>query len=431
MPVFGASRRRRSTEPGAGYTIIRDAKVALEDGQVKHGDIVIRNREIADVPDRADLRKFPGAQVVQAPPGSLITYGLMERHFHGGWGVDFNLNSVDDLKLLLEKLPEKGITRILPTVMTGTEAELEQALRNVETLREFTRNNPQSVQIEGIHLEGPFISLEKRGSHDASQIRSAIAKRVELMEQLLAIAPDIKLVTMAPEIDPDGSLMTFLKTRGIRISVGHSMVDKEDMAQAIRRGATGVTHTFNAMRSVGHRKGGVMNSANLEGPIPVAANSPKVYPEIIADGYHVHRDAVNWLLSHYGDIRYNRVVAVSDGMALAGLPDGAEAMLGGQIVRNEHGVARNQEKNLAGSTAFLTDCVRNLASWGLGLANAVQLATRNPADSLGMGDRLGRIAKGNLADLVFWDPDTLEVMSTWINGKPVFQRSNQAKVTGH
>ena len=429
-----ASGAKDTVQFSGGYqprtVAIEDARIAQSDGTVLKGAVVINGKKIVSVTKELPeaLRHNKSALVIKAPPGSLLTPGLIEQHTHGGWladkntGVNFNLASVEDMKALLDSYPAQGITRLMPAVMTGTFDEMDRALANLETLIATTREKPGAVQIEGIHLEGPFISTAKRGAHNEQQIQAATLVGLALLKRIFAVAPDLKLITIAPEIDGAETLIKYCVSRGVRVNMGHTAATGEQARQAIDWGVTGVTHTFNAMDGITHKPG-------KSGIIPVVTNSPQVSPEIIADGHHVNPDTVGMFLNN---LHNQNAILVSDGSGLVGAPEGAESELGGQKVFNRGGAAVNEEGNLAGSTAFLTDCVRNVVDWGIKtLPQAVVLASKNPAAFLGFDAesretegkaRLGQIAPGFNADLVLWDEGRKEVLQTWIDGQSAFQK---------
>lgn len=392
--------------------VIIGADVLLPEGGAAERTVTMKDGKIAVVsrlPVAAwRARLLPGAEVIRAPENSLLAPGLIEQHIHGGYGVNFNLSSPDAIKALLKQLPQHGITAIVPTVMTGTETEMMRALENLDRIMAWSRENPGRVKIAGIHLEGPFISLKKRGAHDARQVRRPGVHGdlgIDLLARMLAMAPGIRLVTMAPELDPDGRVTRYLTERGIKVSAGHTCATAEQMEAAIGRGVTGLTHAFNAMPGLHHRE---------PGPVSAVMESDKVFPEIIADGHHVNPAMIKLLADNTPNL-----VAVSDASPLAGLADGASGELGGQPVTLQGGQVVNAEGNLAGSGIFVTDSVRNFVRWGLKkLDGAIRLATENPGRFLGL--QTGQIKPGLPADLTLWDKDTLQVMGTWIDGNRVY-----------
>jgi N-acetylglucosamine-6-phosphate deacetylase len=220
-------------------------------------------------------------------------------------------------------------------------------------------------------------------------------------------------VTLAPEQDEELAYTKFLTQRRIRVSAGHSNATVEEMEDAIDAGVTGITHLYNAMRPFHHREPGIVS---------VALNRDDLYTEIISDGVHVHPEAVRLALRNKPR---ERVILISDCLALAGLPEGSCLEFGQQRVTNRNGQAINEEGRLAGSTTFVNHCVKNLVFWELmTFPQAVQFATANPADYLGIGKEYGRILPGYYADVVLWDKNTLEVKITLINGEIIYQQQN-------
>lgn len=386
--------------------IITDATLVRGNGQLTQESLIIQgNRILGITPDppaslllnQEDVEIYPAA-------GMLLTPGLIDQHFHGGFGCHFNNSSIGEINRLMEKLPSFGITGSVPTVMT---APIIDMLTAVNTLEEVVHHSkPTQCRVLGIHLEGPFLNPDYRGAHPPGEL---LPKSLTDLQDL--ISPNLRLVTLAPELDPQGEMIRLLVERGVRVSAGHSGATFAQMKQAVRRGVRCVTHLFNAMCPFHHREPGVIGAA---------LNDDMLYVELIGDGFHIHPEALRMATLAKDP---EKLILISDCLSLAGMGEGESVMFGNQPVTNRQGRAINAEGHLAGGTLFLNDCFKNLLKWKiLSVGGAVHMASANPATFLGFGQELGKLEPNYLADLVLWDRKTMEVQATWIDGNLVYSR---------
>jgi N-acetylglucosamine-6-phosphate deacetylase len=394
--------------------VITDALLVLPTGVVQHTLVIEGNRIVAITPEAPAslLLNQDDVEIISAK-GCTVTPGLIDQHTHGAFGVNFNETRISDVQGLLAKLPSYGVTSIVPTVMS---APLEDMVSACNTLEEVIHlASPDRTRVVGLHLEGPFISPLRNGAHPPSALQSTLdAETLGLL-----ISPNVKIITLAPELDPTGEAIAKLCGMGIRVSIGHSDATWEQSTRATDAGACGVTHLYNAMRPLNHREPGIVGAA---------LNDDRLYVELIADGAHLHRVAIQTALRNKPA---DKVILITDGLALSGLPEGDSIMFGNQPVTQGQvslggmvgccGI--NASGTLAGSTTFLDACVRNLVQWGcLRFDQAVRLATQNPAAYLGLSD-VGQLKVGQLADIVLWDNATLQVKNTWIDGQLVYSKN--------
>jgi N-acetylglucosamine-6-phosphate deacetylase len=394
--------------------LIENAQVVLPQDQILSGQtVMVEGSHIKAVGQQAisalGYGPMPDAQRIDAQ-GAYLTPGLIDQQLNGAYGTDFSQCSLTQAQEVLTRLPQQGITSILPTVVTAPIMDMVSAVNTLEETMHLSP--PDRTRMIGIHLEGPFLNPQARGCHPAAHIVAPDMDDVQIL-----VSPNTRLMTLAPEQDPEGELVHFLFERGVRVCAGHSLASSPQMAKAIEKGLRGVSHLFNAMQPLHHRQPNLLSTA---------LQDDRLYVSLIADGVHIDRDLLFLALRCK---KPGALILISDAMALAGLPDGTRQDFAGQVVTNEGAKgARNQDGTLAGSTSLLSTCVRNLVQWGiLSFAEAIQLATVNPAQFLGFGDRLGQITAGYLADLVLWHPDTLAVQATWVEGQCVYQ-SNGNKV---
>lgn len=398
-------------QSNSALTIIADTLIATPDGRTVPGSVVLENGRIREIRPEA-----PGAALlsredieVVSGQGCFLTPGLVETHFNGGLGCNLNDSGIREIQQLLARLPAHGITSVLLTAIT---APMEDLFQTIQTLEEVIHHQPpNAARVHGLHLEGPFINPKYRGSHPEKDV---LEPGLENITPLLS--PNVKMVTLAPELDAGGSVLSHLVERGILVSAGHSGATYEDIKQAMGRGLSSITHLFNAQRPFHHRDPGFLAAA---------VNEEELWVQIIGDGDHVAPAALEMILR--AKHPRSKLILVSDAYPMAGLADGAEAVFGRQRVTLQDGQAKNEEGRLVGGHVLLDGCVRNLVNWNISsFGEAIQLATANPAAFLGIGDQVGVLEAGKRADLVLWDQATLTVRTTWIGGKPVYNRNTAA-----
>jgi len=296
--------------------------------------------------------------------------GAIDLQINGALGVSFNQISAENYHLLPEickMLWQMGIDAFLPTLVTTSLADLH---RSMFYLAQFVgKSQPRSAQIIGLHLEGPFLNPNKRGAHPLEHLQELNLKNIQaLLQDFTGI---VKLITLAPELDPTGKCIAYLVNQGIIVSMGHSQADQEAVAIAIEQGASMVTHIFNAMPSLHHRQVNLLTEALL---------NKNLYCGAIADGIHVHPRLMELLLRLKG----KQLFLVSDALAPLGLPDGVYPWDQRQI-KIEQGTARLPDGTLAGTTLPLWQSVLNLVRWGIcDLTTAINTVTQTPCEILGI-----------------------------------------------
>jgi N-acetylglucosamine-6-phosphate deacetylase len=309
---------------------------------------------------------------------------------NGFAGVDFFAADTDGYRRAGEALLQCGVTAYQPTFITSPEEELTAALQEVPP-------NGATPRIIGAHLEGPFISPERLGTHPAEAQRDPDPL---LLERLLAAGP-VSHVTLAPELPGALELIDMLCARGITVACGHSNATAAEARAAFARGAKTVTHIFNAMRPLATREPGLAGAALVSDDVTV---------QVILDGVHLADDTARlvWQAAQ------GRVALVTDAIAAAAAGDGSYTLAGVDF-EVENGVARSSDDVLAGSTVLMIEAVRNLVSLGAPLAAALGAATQVPARIAGRPE-LGTLRPGSAADIVILD-DRLEVVRVLVRGE--------------
>jgi N-acetylglucosamine-6-phosphate deacetylase len=340
-----------------------------------------------------------------ALPAGVLLPGFVDLQVNGYFGVEFPAGA-DGLARVVTGLPQTGTTAVLPTYVTSPPGALASALR--ETAAIAAGLPSRAARMLGVHAEGPFISPARKGAHHEAWITDPTPAAVD--ELLEAGQGVLRLVTLAPERPGAMAAITRLTEAGIVVGLGHTDATARQMDEAAGRGARMVTHLFNAQRPLHHREPGVVGEALTD---------PRLTCGLIADMYHVVAQVC--LLAFRA--APGRIFAVTDAAACAGMPPG-RYLLGGEPIELPAGDGVppvRADGTLAGSALRMDVAVANLVSAGIGLPEAVEAATRVPADLIGRPD-LGRIAPGAAADLT-WLGDDLRARSTWVGGELVYSRS--------
>jgi len=343
---------------------------AVVDGVLVPGDVELSDGRISGVG-------------LAAPNGSGIAVpGFVDLQVNGFGGIDFLEADAGGFRRAGDALLETGVTAYLPTLITSPEEQLLAAMQEIPA----DGSGPRAL---GVHLEGPFLSPQRLGTHVASWRRDPDPA---LLERLLDGGP-VRLMTLAPELPGADELIDTLIARGVRVSLGHSDATAAQANEAFDRGARTVTHLFNAMRPFRHRDPGIVGAALARDDVLV---------QIILDGIHLAPETaqVVWRAAA------GRVALVTDAITGAPLGDGSFSF--GELDVSVHdGTVRGPDGVLAGSVLTMIDAVRNLHALGASFVDAVAAATSVPAAVLGRAD-VGRLAPGLPADVVVLD-DRLEI----------------------
>ena len=314
--------------------------------------------------------------------GATVIPGLVDVHNHGNSGADFSDGDYEGLKKMAAYLAANGITSFAPASMTLPYDVLEKAFA---TARQLVEEAPENhARLMGIQMEGPYFSEKKKGAQNGEYLKNPDFEGFKALFD--GCGGLVRIVDVAPEL-PGAAEFVEKASKLCTVSVAHTDSDYDHAKEAFQRGATHLTHLYNAMPGIHHRKPGV---------IPAAVEDPHVRAELICDGMHIHPASVRLAFSIFGGAR---MVLVSDALRCCGMPDG-EYELGGQAVFLSGGVAKLADGTLAGSATNLFDCMRNAILFGIPEADAVRASTFNPACALGVQDRIGSIATGKLADFI-------------------------------
>jgi N-acetylglucosamine-6-phosphate deacetylase len=359
------------------------------DGQA----VLVDGARIAAIVPASDIPLDAQRQVL---PGGILAPGFIDAQVNGGGGILFNERpDPQSLAELAAAHGRCGSTALMPTFITDRPDAMKTAIAAVR--QAIAERRPG---IAGIHLEGPFLSVARKGAHDPALIRPMTDQDVDLV---LDTGLDTVLLTVAPE-NASPQQIRRLVDGGVTVSLGHTDASYEVAMAAADAGARGVTHLFNAMSQMQHRAPGVVGAALDHGGL---------WCGIIADGHHVHPAALsNALRAKRGP---GRLLLVTDAMPTAG-DEGDVFLLNGRKVTRRDGVLTLDDGTLAGSDLTMDAAVAfAVGRLDVSLAEALRMASLYPAEFLGLADKRGRIAAGHAADLVHLDAG-LTATATWIGG---------------
>ncbi|ASF41441.1 N-acetylglucosamine-6-phosphate deacetylase [Halobacillus halophilus] len=332
--------------------------------------------------------------------------GFIDVHIHGAHGHDVMDGTHEALTGMARSLPAEGTTSFLATTMTQSSETITQALKNIKAYMNAEQTGRQA-EILGIHLEGPFLSINKAGAQPHEHILPPSTEQFDRWQE--ESGGQIRLVTLAPEVPGGLNFIEHLTARGVIASIGHSEATFDQVEEAVDAGARHVTHLYNQMSGFHHRDPGVVGAALL---------NERVKVEMIVDHVHARPEAVQLAYHH---TKAERTILITDAMRAKCLPEGTYD-LGGQQVDVKGGEARLGDGTLAGSVLTLQKALKNMRQHTeLPWEDLVRITSLNAAEQLGLDERKGKIEKGKDADLVLLD-ENLEVVTTVCNGEIAYQR---------
>jgi N-acetylglucosamine-6-phosphate deacetylase len=345
----------------------------------------------------------PGTAPIIHEPEALVAPGFIDLHVHGARGRDLMDGTLESLQTVAETLASHGTTSFLATTLSAPDSDTETAITGFANHHAKVNAGARPL---GLHLEGPFLNPDRKGTHNANYLRlpdiHAFRRYVTLSRN------NVLKMTIAPELEQAIALIREASGLGIQISIGHTDATEEVARAAVEAGAAQATHVFNAMRPMHQREPGILGFVLTDG---------RVFAEVIADGVHVHPTMLRLLLRLKG---VDRTILITDGLSAVDMPEGRYP-LGDKTVVVERGACRDADGVLAGSILTLDVAVRNLVNWlDVPLHEALTAASATPARSMGL-DRKGIIAAGADADLVFLDQH-LRVVKTMVGGRVVYSR---------
>jgi N-acetylglucosamine-6-phosphate deacetylase len=375
-------------------TALLNARVLRDEGFSEGECVLIEGERIAAIVAPEDARCRDARR--RDLGGALLLPGFIDAQVNGGGGVLFNdAPAVEAIRTLGSAHRRFGTTGFLPTLIS---TDLETVARAIAAVRAALAARVPGVL--GIHIEGPFLNVERKGVHDPAVLRELDPSALGLLTSLRG---GRTVVTLAPEMTtPD--MIAQLVAKGVIVSAGHTNASYAQMRAALAHGLTGFTHLFNAMSQLTGREPGAVGAA---------LDDQNSWCGIIVDG--VHTDPVVLRIALRCK-RHERFMLVTDAMPSVGTRESSFVLQGRRVsVRGQ--ACFDEDGRLAGSNLDMASCVRNAVSiLGVSLPEAVRMASQWPAEFLGLGQEYGRIAPGYRANLVLAD-DELNVLETWIDGR--------------
>lgn len=376
---------------------------ALINGRIFTGEktifnrvVVIDGKKIKEIVKSEDLdRLYPNIEKKDIN-GNLIAPAFIDLQLNGCGGVLLNENvSVNTFKIMNETNIKYGCTLYAPTLITCSDNKIESALQVMEEIEDL-----ESLGVLGLHIEGPYISVEKKGTHREDLIRVLSDEMIKKISK-----SKTAIFTLAPEKAKPEHIKMLIEG-GVKVSMGHTNATYEEVMEKKPYGITLATHLYNAMSSFNHREPGVIGAI---------FDSKDLKAGIIVDGFHCHYASVRIAKELLGENLY----LVTDAASPAGT-DMTEFIFEGKRCFCKDGQLRNEEGNLAGSVLTMDQGVRNLVEHvGVSLEEALRMASLYPAKTMNIDDRYGRIVAGYTANLVILD-EKIELIDVIVRGVSKF-----------
>lgn len=382
----------------SGMQILADHK------WIKDHAIVVEGQHIRAIIPNEMIKHHLPAQKHEFPNDHFLVPGFIDLHVHGAKGSDVMDATHEALLTISRTLAAEGVTGFLATTMTAENEQIERVLSLIPEAMVAV----DGAAIFGVHLEGPFIAKEKKGAQSGEEV---VLPDVALIKQWQKLAQGtIKLVTLAPELKGALELIHALRNMDVIASIGHTNATYDETSAAISAGCSHATHLFNAMRGIHQREPGAAGALLLADDLSV---------ELIVDGIHLHPAMVDLC---YRLKAKEHLMLVTDAMRAKCMRNG-QYDLGGQLVNVQDGKATLKDGTLAGSTLRMPQAIKNMTAFtNCLLADAIYMASYNPAAKLGLVDRKGSIEVGKDADLVVLKSD-LSVLFTMREGQKIFEQT--------
>lgn len=373
--------------------LFKNAKILLH-GKLQTVDFVVENHQFTKIQPNIQIDALCESIDLE---NQLVCPGLFNIHTHGAMGYDFNMATLDEMKIIMDYYLQNGVTSILPTIMTDDYDVIHAQLKRLAELKTLYPS------IKGIHLEGPFLSLKYKGAMPESSI---VLPDINLFKSFIESSNHlITYTTIAPELKGAIKLIKYAKKQGIQVTLGHSNAGFSETLAALKAGANSFTHLFNAMRPLNHHDPGILGAALYS----------KAYTELILDGKHLDKDTVLMLKSVKS---MNRLIIITDSIMATGLQDGFYYLGTNQIKITDGDARLVSSDTRAGSTLNPYQAVLNFSKFThTPIEKTVPLMSHNPAKLLKLDDHYGDIAIGKYADFIVIKDSALT--QVYLHGKKI------------
>jgi N-acetylglucosamine-6-phosphate deacetylase len=373
-------------------TAYTGGSILLEDGFVEGYAVLADGDVIEAIVKRDDVPT--DARIIDLK-GSILLPGFIDVQVNGGGGVLLNTDpTVEGIAAIMAAHREYGSTGMLPTIISD---DLEVVAKTIKAIDAAIEAGVPGIL--GIHIEGPFLSVAKKGAHDDSKFRTLDDDAIELLSSL---KNGVTHVTLAPE-ETTPEMIRKLADKGVVIAAGHTNATYEETRAGLDAGITGFTHLFNAMTPLVGRDPGVVGAA---------LSDSESYAGVIVDGFHVAPGSLKAAINAKGK---DKIILVTDAMPSVGLTEKSFDIMGTKVIV-ENGKCTYEDGTLAGSDLDMISAVKNCTEWlGVSLDEAAHMASKVPAAFLGLSETHGTIAPGKRANFVLVDGD-LTVEKVWIDG---------------
>ena len=373
-------------------------QVVLPDRILSPGFVSIEGEKIVGASQQPS-EKTDENQTLLDYGDAYIAPGFVDMHLHGALGKDVMDCEEESLRVIADHQSRSGVTGFLGSTMS---ASMDSVLEAVGAIKKAVLQRFPS-EVLGVHIEGPFLSKEKKGAQDQEYIRELTEND---LQRLIRATQGIKIViSLAPEIGNNMSYISRMKKNGFIVAIGHSDATYEEAMESFKMGISHTTHLFNAMRGFDHREPGVVGAV---------LDSDGITAELIADGIHVHPASLRLAVACKGA---EKICLVTDSLKASGVGDGVFQWGGREIEVKGPKATMKESGVLAGSVLTLNRAVKNMIEWtGVSVSQAVNMASLNPLRVLGLEEKIGSVVAGKYANLAILDRH-FNVLETMLRGK--------------
>lgn len=375
--------------------VFKASKIFLEDEILENAYIAVENSKISEI-----LTEYNGEY--EDFGDKIIAPGLVDTHVHGYKDADVTDAIEGALNQMSVGMLEMGVTSFLPTTLTSSIEQLNKAVKLIgEEYKEV-----KGAKVKGIFMEGPYFTVKYKGAQNPAYMSDPSIEQLKIWQDLSGGI--IKKIAIAPERNGVQEFIKESKKMGIYVALAHSDATAEEALNAVDAGANIFVHLYNGMRGLHHREPGMVG----------AALASDAYAEMICDGHHVNPIAAKVAINAKG---HDKILLITDCMRSGGMGEG-ESHLGEFKVIVKDGTARLEDGTLAGSILDLIDGVKNVKNWNLAdLKQAIDMASKVPAKSVGLEDECGVLAVGRDADFIVIDNE-VNLHKTYVNGDLLYSK---------